>query len=77
MADLGLPIVGEGEAVLADGGEVSFNVYGVTVLWGGLPRHVETGAVGDEALVGMSMLNGHNLNIDVESEGRVLIQAKS
>ena len=77
VADLGLSIVGEGEAVLADGGEVSFNVYGVTVLWGGLPRYVETGAVGNESLVGMSMLNGHNLNIDVESEGRVLIQVKS
>lgn len=76
VADLGLPVVGDGEAVLADGREASFNVYGITVLWGGLPRYVETGAVGDEALVGMSMLNRHNLNINMESGGRVLIQAQ-
>lgn len=29
VADLGLPVVGDGEAVLADGREASFNVYGI------------------------------------------------
>ena len=46
MADLGLPVVGDAEAVLADGSEAVFDVYGVTMLWDGQPRYVETGAVG-------------------------------
>lgn len=74
VADLELPVVGDGEAVLADGREVSFNVYGVTALWDGLPRYVETGAVGDEPLVGMSMLAGHDLHVKVANGGRVTIR---
>ena len=75
VADLNLPVVGDGEAVLADGREVSFNVYGVTSLWNGLSRYVETGAVGDEPLVGMSMLAGHDLHVRVADGGRVVIDA--
>ncbi len=75
VADLELPVVGDGEAVLADGREVSFNVYGVTTLWDGLPRYVETGAVGDEPLVGMSMLVGHDLHVRVADGGHVTIMS--
>ena len=77
MEDLELPVVGDGEAVLADGSEAAFDVYGVTVLWDGQPMYVETGAVGVDPLVGMALLDGHNLNIDVENGGRVLIQVKT
>ena len=75
VADLELPVVGDGEAVLADGKEVSFNVYGVTAVWDGLPKYVETGAVGDEPLVGMSMLAGHDLRVRCADGGRVVIEA--
>ena len=74
VANLELPTVGDGEAVLADGREVSFNVYGVTALWDGLPRYVETGAVGDEPLIGMSMLVGYDLHVEVADGGRVTIK---
>ncbi len=77
MEDLELPVVGDGEAVLADGSEAAFDVYGVTVLWDGQPMYVETGAVGVDPLVGMALLDGHNLNIDIESGGRVVIQSKT
>ena len=76
MEDLELPVVGDGEAVLADGSQAAFDVYGVTVLWDGRPMYVETGAVGVDPLVGMALLEGHNLNIDIEDGGRVLIQVK-
>ena len=76
MEDLELPVVGDGEAVLADGSQAAFDVYGVTVLWDGQPMYVETGAVGVDPLVGMALLEGHNLNIDIEDGGRVLIQVK-
>ncbi len=73
IEDLELPVVGDGEAVLADGSEAAFDVYGITVLWDGQPMYVETGAVGVDPLIGMALLDGHNLNIDVENGGRVLI----
>lgn len=75
VADLGLPVVGDGEAVLADGSEAAFDVYGVTLLWNGQVRYVETGAVGAAPLVGMSLLDSHNLNIDIREGGHVAIQA--
>ena len=77
MEDLKLPVVGDGEAVLADGTQAAFDVYGVTVLWDGQPMYVETGAVGVDPLVGMALLEGHNLNIDIEDGGRVLIRANA
>ena len=76
MENLELPVLGDGEAVLADGSQTAFDVYGVTVLWDGQPMYVETGAVGVDPLVGMALLEGHNLNIDIEDGGRVLIQVK-
>lgn len=75
VTHVGLPVVGDGEAVLADGSEVVFDVYGVTVLWNGQSRFVETGAVGVDPLVGMSLLESHHLGIDVRNGGRVDIQS--
>ena len=77
VAELGLPVVGEAEAVLADGKEAVFDVYGVTVVWDDQPRFVESGAVGIDPLVGMALLDRHNLYIEVESGGRVTIQARA
>ena len=74
VADLGLPVVGDGEAVLADGSEAVFDVYGVTMLWDGQERYVETGAVGVDPLVGMAMLDNHDLSIEVRDGGRVVIK---
>ena len=74
VADLDLLMLGESEALLADGSEAAFNVYGVSVRWDGQPRYVETGAVGLSPLLGMAMLDGYDLNIQVQTGGRVLIQ---
>ena len=75
VADLGLTIVGDGEAILADGSEAAFDVYGVSLLWDGQPRYVETGAVGLDPLLGMAMLDGYDLNVQVKRGGRVVIRA--
>ena len=75
-AELGLVFMGTSEATLADGSEVSFDAYDVTVLWEGQPRDVLIDEADTTPLVGMLLLDRHNLNIDVESGGRVLIQAK-
>ena len=75
IAELGLPFIGEGRAVLANGEEETFAVHGVTVLWDGQLRHVDTGAVGAEPLIGMTLLDRHDLSIQVRDGGRVLIEA--
>ena len=58
-------------AILADGREV---VYGVTILWDGHVRHVDAYMSDAVPLVGMRLLDGHNLNIEVVNGGRVVIQ---
>ena len=75
VAELGLSVVGDGEAILADGSEAAFDVYGVNVVWDGQPRFVETAAVGIDALVGMMLLEGHSLFVEVAAGSRVFVQA--
>ena len=75
VTELDLSLVSINQALLADGSEVSFDVYEVTVLWDGRPRQVDVYEANFTPLVGMALLAGHNLNIDVERGGRVAIQA--
>lgn len=77
VADLGLSFSHMGWAFLANDDVVSLDVHNVTVLWDGEPRHVKADATGSTPLVGMLLLDRHNLNIDVEDGGRVLIQARA
>jgi clan AA aspartic protease len=72
---LGLPRRSRGRAVLANGSEELFDIYGGTVLWDGQPRYVEVDAVESVPLVGMSLLDGYDLHIQVADGGTLLIQA--
>ena len=76
VAELGLAYIGVNSVILADGSETTLEVYGVTVLWDGQPREVVAYMSDTTPLIGMSLLHRHNLNVDVEYGGRVLIQAK-
>jgi hypothetical protein len=60
---------------LANGREELFDIYGVTVLWDGQPRYVEADAVDTIPLVGMALLDGYDLHIQVTTGGQVVIQA--
>ena len=73
--ELGLDLRGTSRATLADGSEVTFPQYGVAVLWDGQPRYIEADAADTTPLVGMRLLDRHNVNIDVEDGGRVFIEA--
>ena len=75
VAELGLPFVTSGRVMLADGSEASFEVYDVTVLWDGQRRGVYTYAADSTPLVGMALLDSHDLSIQVRDGGRVVIQA--
>ena len=55
--------------------EVSFDTYRVTVLWEGQPKEVLADAADTMPLVGMLLLDNHDLSIQVRNGGRVLIQA--
>jgi len=77
LEDLELLVVGDGEALLADGSQDAFELSSVTVLWNGQPMYAENGASGVDALLGMALLDGHSLTIDVENGGRVLIKMKA
>ena len=76
VAELDLPFVTSGRVTLADGSQASFDVYDVTVLWNGQPREVYTYATGSTPLVGMLLLDDHDLSIQVRDGGRVVIQAR-
>ena len=75
VSELGLPFVSIGRATLADGSEIAYNVYGATVLWDSQALYVEADAADSIPLVGMMLLDRHDLSIQVREGGRVVIQA--
>ena len=75
VTTLGLMRRSRGRALLANGSEELFDIYGVTVLWDGQQRYVEADAVETTPLVGMSLLDGYDLYIQVADGGQVVIQA--
>jgi len=46
------------------------------VLWDGQARYVEADAADTTPLLGMLLLDGHDLSVQVRDGGRVVIQAK-
>jgi len=74
-SELGLPFVSIGRATLADGSEIACDVYGATVLSDGQALCVEADTADSTPLVGMLLLDGHDLNIQIREGGRVVIQA--
>ena len=75
VAELGLSFAMRGRLILANGREETFDVYGVTVLWDGQPRLVETYEADAMPLVGMLLLDSYSLYVEVADGGRVVVQA--
>ena len=75
VTELGLRYRSRGWATLADGSEVPFDIYDVIVLWDGQPVYIEADAADATPLVGMRLLDRHNLHIEVVAGGRVVVQA--
>ena len=72
---LGLSWLGRQQAMLADGVVRLFDVYRATVIWDGQLRTVETDSADTEPLLGMGMIYGYDLRIQVVSGGTVTIEA--
>jgi clan AA aspartic protease len=71
---LGLTRRSRGRALLANGSEELFDIYGVIVMWDGEPRYVEADAIDATPLVGMSLLYGYDLYIQAVDGGSVTIK---
>ena len=74
VTELGLSFAYMGQAFLANDAQVAFDVHYVTVFWDGQPRDIEADATGSTPLVGMLLLDRHNLHIEVVDGGHVVIQ---
>ncbi len=72
---LGLPWRRRGRAMLADGSDSLFDVYEATVVWDGTPRRIAVDSVDIDPLIGMTLLDGHELTIQAVRGGRVVITA--
>lgn len=70
---LGLSRESGGSAMLADGSIRQFDIYAAEVAWDGGWRPILVSAVGGEPLLGMRLLSGHRLCIDVVPSGAVEI----
>ncbi len=74
VAELGLPYRGRGRAILANGSQDFFNVWGATVVWDGRTRYVPADEADATPLVGMALMDDYSLYVEVRDGGRVAIQ---
>src|SRR2546423_1240800 len=65
IESLGLPWRTQGSAVLADGSLHRFDIHAAVVLWDGNTRIILVEAAETEPLVGMALLIGYGLHIEV------------
>jgi clan AA aspartic protease len=77
IANLVLSFAGTTRAALADGSEVAMDVFEASVLWDDLEHDVVVLAAEGVALVGMALLSGYRVTLEVESGGSVRIEALS
>ena len=70
---LGLVRRSGGHAILADGSSRRFDTYSAEVEWDGAWRGVVASVVGGESLVGMGLLAGHELRVEVTDGGAVSV----
>ena len=73
ISGLKLPFVGNRRATLGDGSVVVLDVYLATVLWHDRDYEVLVLQAGGEPLVGMSLLHGNRVTLDVVDGGNVVI----
>jgi predicted aspartyl protease len=74
VESLGLPWLCRQEGVLADGQLHTFDVYAATVVWGDQDRTVEVESADIEPLVGMALLAGNQLSVEICPDGDVKIE---
>lgn len=71
IAQLNLNWKRRGRAVLGDGSECVFNVYEATLIWDGDFITIPIDEADSDPLVGMSLMEGYQLKVQVFEEGLV------
>src|SRR5262249_24571198 len=74
IALLGLPWRRRGRALLADGSESIFDIYEGTVIWNSRQRLIPVDEADTTPLVGMALLEDHELNVQIRAGGKVTIK---
>jgi clan AA aspartic protease len=74
IARLGLPWRRRGRAILADGRETVFDIYEGTVIWDRKPRRVTVDEADVMPLIGMALMGGYELTMEVRAGGKVFIK---
>jgi predicted aspartyl protease len=62
-----------GNATLADGSVQEFDIYAAEVSWDGAWRSILVWRIGEEALLGMRLMAGHELRMAIVPGGTVEI----
>ncbi len=75
IAPLGLSWRTRGLVMLANGTEDQCDIYTATVIWDGGPRHILVEAADTDPLIGMALLYGHDVRMQVVEGGGVTIEA--
>lgn len=75
IAELQLPWRSRGKAILANGDETEFDIHAAVILWDGVPPKILVEAADTDALVGMLLLQNHDLHVRVVSGGAVAVAA--
>lgn len=74
ITTLGLPWRTRGLVILANGTEDQCDIYAAAVLWDGAPRNILVEAADTDPLVGMALLYGHDVRMQVVEGGSIIIQ---
>ena len=74
VASLGLPWQSLDRGTLADGSECLFDVYEATLLWDRRARRIPVAETETDPLVGMALLRGYELKMQVRPGGKVTIK---
>jgi hypothetical protein len=70
IAGLGLQWRTRGLVMLANGTEDYCDIYAATIIWDGRPRNILVEAADTDPLVGMALLYGHDLHVQVVEGGQ-------
>lgn len=73
IATLGLSLHSFSSAQMADGSTRQFEIFAAELLWDGTWRNVLVSSIGMESLIGMRILEDHELRVQVVSGGAVEI----
>lgn len=74
IAPLGLTLHGFVPGLMADGSERHFYVYEATVVWDRRARQIPVYEADATPLIGMALLNGYELTMQVRPRGKVTIK---